>query len=181
VNILIKVDSLDVQRLLRQSPQIAEKSLVRTLNRTADKARVAGSRAVRETYNIKAGDLRKSIRMYKASRSRMEAQLSITGKPVGLIAFAAKQTIKGVAYKILKAAGRKRLPHAFIAKMKTGHIGVFERSGSDRLPIEERKFITMPSVWQNKKIMAVVHKVINTELVKEWQANWDYYWGQANK
>ena len=181
MNVIIKIDSLDVQRLLRQSPQIAEKALVRTLNRTADKARVAGSRAVRETYNIKAEDLKKSIRTYKASRSRMEAQLSITGKPVGLIAFAAKQTPKGVTYKILKAAGRKRLAHAFIAKMKTGHIGVFERSGSDRLPIEERKFITMPSVWQNRKIMAVIQKTINIELVKEWKANWDYYWGQANK
>ena len=65
--------------------------------------------------------------------------------------------------------------------MKTGHIGVFERSGSDRLPIEERKFIAMPSVWQNRKIMGVVQRVINTELDKEWQANWDYYLGQANK
>ena len=178
MNITIKVDSREVERALREAPKVAEKALVRTLNRTADKARVTASKTVRETYNIKAGDLNKSIRIYKADRSRLVAQLTITGKPVGLIAFAARQTAKGVTYMILKAGKRSRRAHAFIAIMKSGHRGVFERICDARLPIAERKFIAMPSVWKNEKVMAVVERVINTEIVKEWKANWEYYMGK---
>lgn len=178
MNINIRVDTKEVERALREAPKAAEKAAIRTLNRTADKARVAASKTVRETYNIKAGDLGKSVKTTRASQSKFETVLIIIGKPVGLIAFAARQTAKGVTYKILKSGGRDRLPHTFIATMRSGHRGVFERLGKARLKIRERKFITMPSVWKSKKVIDVVERVISTEIVKEWKANWEYYWGK---
>lgn len=174
----IKMDTKEVERAFREAPKTAEKALIRTLNRTIDKVRVAASRTVRETYNIKAGDLNKSVKVSKAGPSKFETILNIFGKPVGLIAFGARQTAKGVTYKILKGGGRDRLTHAFIATMKSGHRGVFERIGKTRLKIRERKFITMPSAWKSKKVMDVIERVINTEIVKEWKANWEYYSGQ---
>ena len=179
MNITVKLDSREVERLLKDAPNIARKTATRTLNRTADKARVAASRTVRETYNIKAGDLNKSVKTTKASISKLETLLTITGKPVALMAFAARQTLKGVTYKILKAGGRVRLPHAFIATMKSGHIGVFERRTDKSLPIAERKFISMPSVWGSKAVMSVVERVVNAEIVKEWKANWEHYKGKG--
>lgn len=179
MNITVKLDTKEVARLMKDAPNIARKTASRTLNRTADKARVAASRTVREKYNIKAEDLNKSVKTTKSSVSRLETILTIIGKPVALMAFAARQTLKGVTYKILKSGGRIRLPHAFIATMKSGHTGVFERKGDKRLPISERKFITMPSVWNSKAVMSVVERVVNTEIVKEWKANWDYYKGKG--
>lgn len=179
MNFTIKLDSKEVEKALKEAPKAAEKAAIRTLNRTADKARVAASKAVRETYNIKAGDLSKSVKITRASQSKLETVLTIVGKPVGLIAFAARKIAKGVTYKILKSSGRDRLPHAFIATMKSGHRGVFERTGKARLPIRERKFITMPSVWKSKKVMSVIERVVNTEIVKEWKANWEYYRGKG--
>ena len=174
----MKLDSREVSRLLKEAPNIAIKTAIRTLNRTADKARVAASRAVREKYNIKAGDLNKSIKTSRASVSRLETILTITGKPIGLIAFALNK-IKYTGHKILKAGGRIRLPHTFIAIMKSGHRGVYQREGDERLPIMERKFISMPSVWRSKAVMSVVERVVDTEIVKEWQANWEYYKGKG--
>lgn len=178
MNFTIKLDSKEVEKALKEASKVAEKAAIRTLNRTADKARVAASKTVRETYNIKAGDLNRSVKTSKASRSNLTAILTIIGKPVGLILFGARQTLKGVTYKILKNGGRAKLHHAFIAVMRSGHRGVFERAGKARLPIRERTFITMPSVWKSKKVMSVIERVVNTEIVKEWKANWEYYSGK---
>ena len=42
-----------------------------------------------------------------------------------------------VSAAVLNESGRTPFAHAFIAKMKSGHTGMFERDGTSRLPITE--------------------------------------------
>jgi hypothetical protein len=74
----------------------------------------------------------------------MTARLISSGARIPLIDFSARGPEpsrgrgRGVSYKLAGAGGR--LPHAFIATMRSGHRGVFERSpgGKRRGPKPER-------------------------------------------
>lgn len=186
MEIKITYDDTAVKRAMIAAPAQAEKALVRTLNRVAAKVSVQASRKVRETYNIKAKDLKESTKIIQARRNNLQAEIIITGKPIGLIKFDARPSTptypppkQGVAYKIMRSSGRSKLPHAFIARMQSGHIGVFERHGTkikgQAQKIREKKFIRMPSVFRNDNIMSVIKSTIDKELPKEWAINWRYY------
>lgn len=61
-------------------------------------------------------------------------------------AYAQRNSGLGVQYQIRRAGGRKYVRSAFIAKMKSGHVGVFKRMHSKRLPIQELFGPSIPNV-----------------------------------
>lgn len=107
-------------------------AIVRALNKTAVSARAAASQEVRHSgYNIKASAIKSSFSIRKATGNNLEVILTATGKPIGLINYGARQTKRGVSVSV--KGSRKILAHAFIATMKNGHAGVFERIGMARM------------------------------------------------
>jgi len=79
--------------------------------------------------------------MREASASRPEASLGASIKRIPLMKFNAKGPVpsrgrgRGVTYRL--RGGRGRVENAFIATMKSGHVGVFRRAGKARLGIVE--------------------------------------------
>jgi hypothetical protein len=72
--------------------------------------------------------IRDSIQVKKATWSALSGVTSRTGKPLALSKFTgARQTAKGVSVKVLRSGPRTILKHAFLATMKSGHVGVFWR------------------------------------------------------
>lgn len=65
-----------------------------------------------------------------------EWTLQVSGEPVPLIAYPHRQTKKGVSVSVNRGK-RTLLAHAFIARMRSGHEGIFWRRGKGRLPIME--------------------------------------------
>ena len=65
----------------------------------------------------------------------------------------------------VKKGGGTAFENAFIAQMKSGHIGVFERETSKRFPIEEKMGLAMAQMVGNTNVM--------TELEKEAQKTVD--------
>ena len=63
----------------------------------------------------------------------------------------------GVSVEI-KRGQRKLLPRTFIAKMKSGHMGVFERAGKARLPIKEKVTIDVQYMFGSKKVIEATKK-----------------------
>ena len=61
-----------------------------------------------------------------------------------------------VSAAVLAESGRTPFAHAFIAKMKSGHTGMFERDGTGRLPITE---FMGPSAAQMAANSVVVEQV----------------------
>ena len=116
-------------------PKRFKKVVTRTLNKTASQANTAMSRKVREVYNIKAKDLRTKIRVFRANDGKLFAVIRVQDKQgMPLLSFSARQTRKGITYKVKKASGNKRVDGAFIATMESGHKGVFERYGEKVKP-----------------------------------------------
>lgn len=148
----VKLEGMDalVKKLneLGNAPRLA----ARALNQTATHVRSQAVKEVTSQWNIKAKDIRDKIKIRgRATASSPIATLEMRAEPIPLIRFGAKQLKRGgVRYKLRKAAGFKRLPHAFVAKMRSGHVGVFQRRGKPRLPIMEKTVITPVSMLKQR-------------------------------
>ena len=139
---------LDIDPLLgslkRLGTGLAQKAISRSLNRTIGGVKVAASRSVRDELTLKIKDIKKDLAIRRAPARGLEAALDVAIRATGLIKFRARQTARGTTVQVKRQGGRKRLPHAFIAKMRSGHTGVMTRhKGIGRLPIDEL-FSTAP-------------------------------------
>lgn len=145
-----------VVRLQAKNTLAIEASAVRALNRAAVSTRAAASQEIRKVYNLKAAVIKRQIRISRASKARLFAELVATGRRIPLYDFAARQTRAGVTARVLRQ--RQLFRHTFIATMPTGHVGVFVRQGPKRLPIRELKGISIPKAMVQKKIMDVLKR-----------------------
>jgi len=116
-----------VRRLMEKANTIIEDAHVSALNKSAVSVRAEATRLIRRRYpGFKAGEIKKTMVIVRATRSHPVAKIRVRGRRTPLIAFGAKQTRTGVSVRITT---RKIVRGAFIATMKSGHRGVFWRSG----------------------------------------------------
>lgn len=126
------------------------KVLAAAVNDTAKQEKVQVSKRIRDKVNIKKKDIDKHIHFSRASAANPACVLRLSKSTrLGLKYFGARQTAKGVTYKIDKGGGRKRLPHAFGPGIARLGGQVYERkveSGKRvaRLPIRK---LQGPSPW----------------------------------
>lgn len=144
-------------------------SIARALNHTIRKTRTASSKEIRKFYNIRSKDVKRTMRIDRATLHDLESSLISIGRPLPIIAFKPRQTKKGVTVRI--GSKRKRINKAFIATMKSGHTGVFARghykrgmsflfrykrvvpSGRNDLPITELKTVAVPTALANDVVV----------------------------
>lgn len=119
---------------------------------------------VQKEYAIKDSGVKKELRI---SRGRNEdatrgagAVITARGKHgIALSRFLTRQTKKGVSFMVSRRKGRGVIPGAFIAKMKSGHSGVFIRKEKTRLPIAQ-KFGPDVKMLINTERMMKLHKEV---------------------
>jgi hypothetical protein len=153
----IQISKSQLKRLnkfLQRYPKAAPKIISRSINKTATTARTDISRDVNKTYSLKVGAIKKMIRLFRATRRRWRADLKLANYRIPLKQFSARQIKSGVSYKIKKSGGRKKI-YAFIAKMPSGHEGVFMRAGSEgnyvpRLPINEKHGPSLSAIFDRE-------------------------------
>ena len=152
---LIGLDA--VKRML--DPKLIKKAEPRAINKTAQMGRTAQSKEIRRVYTIKAKRLNEEFEKVsgpnRATVSKPRAIIrarKLTKRNPGLQHYGAKQTKKGVSYRVRKDKGRQRLPRAFTAAMARGGEGVFVRTGIKRLPIVRK---TGPSVVQTMERVGI--------------------------
>lgn len=140
---MIKVSvQTDISRALDKlayiRSEVADKAVVRSLNKVCAQAKTQASREIRDAgYKIKAAEIKKALEAIKASSSRKTAVLRAIGRPLNLIYFDARPVKNGVTVSVKN--GRKLIPGAFIATYK-GKLGVYERKPG---PGFRRKYVDM--------------------------------------
>jgi len=161
----------DLKKTLSLYPRKYQKVVSRAINKIAVKARQQISTRVRQDLAVKATDLkRRNIRLRKASYSRLSAFILISGARIPLTHFTPRQTQVGVSYKISPDEGRKTAGHAFLATMPGGHVGVFKRKGTKRLPLsKELRGPSVPQVFEDIPVFAksIYEKVLSAKLKVE--------------
>ncbi len=108
---------------------------MRATTRTAESARTQIRRDLSAETGVTAKILNRRFRLHRANHTNPNARLFIGTVPVRAYDLGAKQLKSGVSHR--GPGGRVRLRSAFVATMKSGHTGVFERKTKARLPIKE--------------------------------------------
>jgi hypothetical protein len=102
--------------------------------------RAEASKRVRARKAIRGSYVRAALKLRRPKGgggiSSMEWAVDVSGKPVPLYAYPHRQTKKGVSVQVNRGK-RTLLAGAFVATMRSGHVGIFRRRGKERLPIEE--------------------------------------------
>lgn len=166
-----------VAQLEAQAERVIATAAARALNRAAVSTRAQAVREIRERYNIKAGAARAQMRIERASRSRLTAAVVVSGRPIPLIEFAARRVAAGVSVEVRRGR-RLTLRGRFIATMKSGHVGVFERigkfgrRGNPRLEkIGEKFTVGLPSMFTQRAVLSAIERValqrFSVELARE--------------
>lgn len=73
----------------------------------------------------------------------------------------------GVQWQIRRAGGKKYDRQAFVAKMDSGHIGVFKRIGTKRLPIDEKFGPSIPRVARDDAALRNALKVDVSDVLQK--------------
>lgn len=130
----VKIDVREAVKTLQKEFSEMEGSkfrlaVARSLNSMASILRTRAKREAMKTYSLKRSEFKvdKYMGIGKASRNDLTAKLGVSIKPFPIYAFRPVQTEKGISVRIMGQA--KTIRNAFIATMKSGHIGVFGRGG----------------------------------------------------
>jgi hypothetical protein len=99
------------------------------------------SKRVRTRKRIRVGAIRQALKLRRAGGTRIEDlewAIDVTGKALRVADYPGfRQTKRGVTVQINRGK-RSLIEGAFVAKMRSGHRGVFVRRGRRRLPIDEK-------------------------------------------
>ena len=162
-----------IEAILRGIPNALPKIISRGINRTASPAKTDISREIRQEINITAGDIKEKIKLEKATYQKWSAEIYLSHSMIPILDFGAKQTSKGVSFKVYKSGGRKFINRAFIATMQSGHKGVFRRgiglSGIIRAerrhtrPAGKKYAITQHNIFIGEQFGPSLYQVFKTE------------------
>lgn len=110
--------------------------------------RTGTSKLVRQRKRMKLARVRKGLPIFfpanKAAISDLVWRMDVSGEPVPLSEFPYRVVKRkegmrrGGGVMVQVNVGRRQLVHsAFVARVRSGHVGIFRRRGEDRLPIDE--------------------------------------------
>lgn len=146
LDIRVKIDERSLKeadRILRAIPRAMPRVMRRAIKRTVDKAVTDFKERIARVVNMKKGDIGRALKKrWSSDYGSIGAKYTRTG----LLEYkGTTQGARGVRYRIVKGGKRGLIEHGFIARMQSGHRGVFKREKETRLPIQEKRG---PSVWQ---------------------------------
>lgn len=151
----IKLDDAALQRALDSLGRRGTQVIARSMNRAVVTARAVLARDISQDLGLRVGVIRDQLKIRNARPEELKATISVSGKPLPLINFKARQTRQGVSANLPTL---KRYEGAFIATVGKGqHRGVFKRvPGANRrgpkpnrsqLPIYELHGPSLPKVF----------------------------------
>lgn len=162
--IQITADQIErVNLILSGVPKGAEKAMASVIRRANNTVRSEALKGITSVYAITRQNVRADttikVRTQKADGG-VVGMVSFAGYKIPLYRINVSPTLPvqraTVSAAVLAESGRTPFAHAFIAKMKSGHTGMFERDGTGRLPITE---FMGPSAAQMAANSVVVEQV----------------------
>jgi len=150
----IQFNADPVIKLMQEYPARVQRATVRALNRTLTSGKALLASRIAKDMGLKVGVAKAAIKTDKATVSRMDIRLRASLRRLPLYEFGAKGSLpsrgqgRGVTYKV-GTGGRSRAEHAFLARMPSGHVGVFARRSTKRLPIKELYGPSIGHVFDN--------------------------------
>src|SRR4029450_7935439 len=159
------VDLAPVRALLAtlHPPALTEVSAL-ALNDTAKNAQVEAAQVLRPMMGLPSADLKAAMRIELARPDHLESAVIASGKAIPMIKFRPRER-RPDGVTITVAGKAERYKRAFIATVKHGHVGVFERKGRERLPIRELYGPSIPGMLRRTDVLPVILDAMSKRLV----------------
>jgi hypothetical protein len=142
-----------VEFALARALRLAGNQALRVMQRDSTRA-ILGRKLMRE------GDVVKALPLVFPGRKAAIRDLvwreKVSGKPVPLSQFPHIQTKRGISVRVNVGGGTKRIKSAFVATMRSGHVGIFRRKGKARLPLQELWTTRISDVMQDHGIIPAI-------------------------
>jgi hypothetical protein len=150
--------------------------VVSGLNKIGAQGVTQSVRSITRMFNIKTGEVKKGVRLIKASarrEGRMFATIRAADGSFPLYKFggrprepvsqrgipkAAGRGGKGggrpypgrrrASFKLRRAGARMEVPHGFLVRGRGGRVGIYERTGPRSMPIREMRSVGVASMFQ---------------------------------
>ena len=151
----------EVRYMLDTVKNGAETAIRRAANDTAVTARSRVVDTVYSRLNLKKTRIRANTNVLKASFGSLTAKAVILTKPIPLVEYPYLTSFIGTSVSVRKSRPAELYRHRFVAKMSSGHVGIYERrllpSGriAGRLPIDEQAGPGIGNVFHNNDEDAV--------------------------
>lgn len=148
------------------------KTTAKAINKALPKIKKAAVDRVNEEYLVTKSNINKTIKVDKAGMT-LSAFIRSKGRPIALTKFRVtpksppKRRGRTVKAQVMRNGGGGPIPNAFIARMRSGHIGAMYRKGADRYPIGQFHGPSVPSILGDAKISAFVGNKAEQELQKQ--------------
>lgn len=177
---MIEIDAKEIEKakeLLAGMPGAARKATESAIRRSMTGAKSDAAKEVNRRYHITQKEVRKTLHVQVAVGA---AQLISRGRATDLVKFKTnpKSPEGQLSYRrrgkylyasVVNGQGGT-IAHAFVARMKNGHVGVFQRNGhgSDNRsnPLHGLYGPSIPQALSHKDVVQLVEKGIESRLSK---------------
>ena len=156
----------EAQKLLADMPKAIPKAAARAINEAATAAKEEAWNQVKKTYTIKKMRVSKAWdKISRATASNLSAKLVSRGSVMPLSYFTTKpkkppkRRPRNPVYVQVRHDGGGSIKNAFVARMKSGHTGVFHRTrGNQSLPIQQNYGPSVPQMLGSKTVSAFIEE-----------------------
>jgi len=126
--------------LLANEAQI-NKAISRAAKRAADSAKTETVKQLTNEYTLPVSEIRETVSARNLTGGDIGAAMQISSNPFALTKFdgvTPKEPVKKpVLAQVKKGSSKLELAKSFAAKMKSGHVGIYERETDKSLPLEQ--------------------------------------------
>lgn len=159
-----------IEELLKaMHPERITSATISALNRAARSGQAAGVREITQDYDIKRTEANKTFTIYNAGRGNYRAIIKSRGFRIKLSKFKYSvnranigRIAKGLSSirSTVRRGQSRYIPHAFQARMASGHVGIYMRQGEKRLPIKELSGPSVPQLLKGENVQAKISEAV---------------------
>lgn len=122
--------------LMRFMPSQVQAAAVAAINRTVTATRKEISKAVRERYIIRAGDVKRALCTQKAKNQSPRGVITVKGTPLSLAKFRLRGRKRGpVRVQVLRGGSARPVKGLFVQRFPSGYEGPMHRRQRARYPL----------------------------------------------
>lgn len=181
MNLEIEIRGIDqMQRLAGTFRQPA----LRALNKVARSTEVEANRLIRQQYKITRSEADKGLTFKPGSISNLTAILKAHGPRLPLFKFIYgsrnPRTLRrreGPTVQVRRGE-QKVVKGAFVATMPSGHTAILVRKGDARLPIVERKTLSVAGMLGARKVSQPVRQFFKAKLPEVFKHELNYWFSK---
>lgn len=124
------------ETLMKSMPSLVQKAAAAAINRTITATRKEISKAARERYIIRAGDVKRALFTQKAKNQSPRGVITAKGTPLSLAKFRLRRRRRGpVRVQVLRGGSARPVKGLFVQRFPSGYEGPMHRRQRARYPL----------------------------------------------